>query len=143
MKSTLLSSIVFALCAFNVLGVPVDEEAPATKVERAADGGFLASCSNTNVNAQTDVLTTTCRNSAGGSVTSSINLNVCIGNANGKLVARYNGNFSGSCSGLTFLGTGSTATLISQCRNDGGTFASTSIDLNAVFTNKNGFLNCP
>ncbi|KAJ7320959.1 Cyanovirin-N [Mycena albidolilacea] len=143
MKTTLLSSAVFAMCTFSAFGAPVEEITPTTNVERAADGGFVATCTNTSVNISNVVLTTTCRNSVGGLVTSSISLNSCIANANGQLVARFNGGFSASCPGVTFIGTGTTATLIGQCHNNGGTLVTSSIDLNVVFTNNNGLLTCP
>ncbi|KAJ7272384.1 Cyanovirin-N [Mycena rebaudengoi] len=139
MKTTLLSSIVFSLCVLGSLGAPV----VTTNVERAANGGFVATCTNTSVNISNVVLTTTCRTSTGGQITSSIGLDSCIANANGQLVARQSGGFSASCPGIVFVGTSTSATLNGRCTNASGTVVSSSINLNDVFTNNNGILTCP
>jgi hypothetical protein len=48
-----------------------------------ADGGFLSTCSNLRLNGYT--LTANCHNSHGGTGDSSINLNPCINNNNGRM----------------------------------------------------------
>ncbi|KAJ7246491.1 Cyanovirin-N [Mycena rebaudengoi] len=132
MKLTFFSSIVVGLLAVGVRAAPINE--------RAANGGFTASCSNISVNTSNWVLTATCRTANGGSETSSIGLNSCVANANGILVARNGGGFSASC---RFIGV-SNAELSAVCGtgNGGGELGST-LDLNSVLTNRNGLLSCP
>ncbi|KAJ7576174.1 hypothetical protein C8J56DRAFT_1031998 [Mycena floridula] len=143
MKTTLLSSIVVALCAFGAHAAPVEE---LTNVERSADGGFLATCSDTGVNIRTLVLTSTCGDGHGGEVTSSIGLNSCVANQGGELVARVDGEFSATCSQFGFTGTnaaGVFAVLFAVCGDGHGGEIQTQLDLNTVFTNRNGLLTCP
>ncbi|KAJ7261611.1 hypothetical protein C8J57DRAFT_1336632 [Mycena rebaudengoi] len=112
MKLTFCSSIVVGLLAVGFRAAPINE--------RAANGGFTASCSNIS--------------------TSSIGLNSCVANANGILVARNCGGFSASC---RFIGVSNTElTAVCGTGNGGGELGST-LDLNSVLTNRNGLLSCP
>ncbi|KAJ5431535.1 hypothetical protein N7445_009267 [Penicillium cf. griseofulvum] len=56
-----------------------------------------------------------------------LNLNLCVGNDNGRLVQRANGEWDGSCSGLKseqFLGT----VIHASCKNRAGKYVATSLD---------------
>ncbi|KAJ7938419.1 Cyanovirin-N [Mycena leptocephala] len=88
-------------------------------------------------------MTATCGNGSGGLITDSIDLNQCIANANGQLVARAGGGFDASCSGLNFSTSNGGVTLIASCSNAGGVKVGASIDINQVVTNRSGFLTCP
>ncbi|KAJ7637209.1 Cyanovirin-N [Mycena rosella] len=122
MKAAFLSSIILALCALGTLGAPVEEPASTSLLE--PDGGFVSSCSGTSLNSNA-VLTSNCGDGSGGTITSSIALNGCIANANGALVARAAGGFTGSCTGSHLSGT----TLLSTCTTASGGKVSASIDL--------------
>ncbi|KAF8215252.1 Cyanovirin-N [Mycena galopus ATCC 62051] len=146
MKIIPLSSIVLAICAVVSFGAQFDAETGSTanSEPRAADDQFLTTCRNTMVDTQNVVLTSTCENLAGGMVTSFISLDSCLTNANGQLVAGVDGDFSLTCQNITFLGViHDTATLTAVCEAFHGPDVSTSIDLNTVVDNNNGFLTCP
>jgi hypothetical protein len=86
MKNTLLSSLVLALCALGSLGAPIEEVTESTTIAGPSpDGGFVSSCSGFRFSGA--VMTATCGNGNGGLITDSIDLNQCIANANGQLVA--------------------------------------------------------
>ncbi|KAJ7637210.1 Cyanovirin-N [Mycena rosella] len=135
MKTTLLSSIVLALCALGTLGAPVKEP---TSDSIQPDGGFASSCTGTSVTSS-GVLTSTCGNGSGGTTVTAIGLNGCIANASGALVPRTGGGFVASCSGLRL----SSTTLFANCGNGNGGTVPASIDLNQVLTNRFGVLTCP
>ncbi|KAJ7096890.1 Cyanovirin-N [Mycena epipterygia] len=131
--NTLLSSVVLALCTLvavsGALAAPVNEPVP--------DTNFSSTCSGISVNLGNLDLTATCQNSSGGTETTTIGLNSCVGNTNGELTA--GNSFSGSCEDISFSG----VELSALCRNPAGTLISTSLDLNAIFSNTNGVLTCP
>ncbi|KAJ6481538.1 Cyanovirin-N [Mycena vitilis] len=127
--NTLLSSVLLALFAVAAVAAPV---------ERASETNFSSTCSGISFNAGNDDLTATCQNSGGvGTTTTTIGLNSCVGNTNGELTA--GNSFSGSCSGISFSG----VTLSATCSTPNGGSISTSLDLNSVLSNNNGFLTCP
>ncbi|KLO10855.1 Cyanovirin-N [Schizopora paradoxa] len=137
MKNALFSSVVLALCVFSAQGSPVEER--STKIL------FDNSCHSISLNPSIAVLTATCLDTAGtASVTSSISLNSCIANTNGMLEAKAGGDFAASCSSLSFSQSSGEPELTARCPNTAGTATfTTSIDLNSVLSNSNGFLTCP
>ncbi|KAJ7587548.1 Cyanovirin-N [Mycena floridula] len=136
MKTSILSSVVLALCTLGALGAPVEETITRSILE--ASGGFTSSCSGTTLNSNA-VLTSKCGDGSGGTITTSIALNGCIANDNGALNARTGGGFTASCTGIHLSGT----TLFATCTAANGSTNDASIDLNQVLTNRNGFLTCP
>ncbi|KAF7335685.1 CNVH-domain-containing protein [Mycena venus] len=145
MKIILSSSNVLVLCAVVSFGAPFDAQTGSTaNSERAANDQFLATCRNTMFDVQTVTLTSTCENLAGRMVTSSISLDSCLSNDNGQLVAQIDGSFSLTCQDITFLGViDNTVTLTARCEAFYGPDITSSIDLNTVVDNNNGFLTCP
>ncbi|KAJ7206597.1 hypothetical protein GGX14DRAFT_568153 [Mycena pura] len=127
MKIILSSSLVLGFYAVVSFGGPFD--AQTGPEPRAANAQFLETCSNTMVDTQTAVLTSTCDNLTGGMVPSSIPLDSCLMNANGQLAA--GGDFSATCGDIKFLGViGNTAILAAVCdAHDPCNNATTSIDL--------------
>ncbi|KLO10867.1 hypothetical protein SCHPADRAFT_976767 [Schizopora paradoxa] len=150
MKTFFHSSVVLALCAMHAMGSPLEKRGPSERMEeREVDGGFVATCTNTTVNTSNVVLTTTCLNSVGDPITSSISLNSCFANVNGQVVFRVNGNFAKTCPNRAFDFTSTFAEMVTQCDNESGQLVSTTTDLtnhlwmqDAVFTNNNGILVC-
>ncbi|KLO08355.1 Cyanovirin-N [Schizopora paradoxa] len=134
LKMSLLFAFVLVVCTASTLGAPVEERATAIN--------FAESCPDISLGSS-DVLTAACFNNAGALVTSSISLDSCIANTNGKLVAKSGGAFDHSCTDVVFESSGSSAELTAQCNNDKKQAVTTTIDLNSVLTNNNGFLTCP
>ncbi|KAH6913657.1 hypothetical protein BKA70DRAFT_728204 [Coprinopsis sp. MPI-PUGE-AT-0042] len=100
----------------------------------AAAGGFAASCSNYFIEGN-NFLRASCRNNAGGTTNSAINLNACIGIDPNQLVCRPNGNYAAQgCAGC-LIRTGQ----FMLCSCPGGNKIA---DLNACIGNNNGLLVC-
>ncbi|KAJ6535650.1 Cyanovirin-N [Mycena capillaripes] len=117
---------------------PLQVELPQWWAPRTLKHNFSATCTGISFNSSNDNLTATCQKSGGiGTATTTIGLNSCVGNSNGELVA--GGAFSSSCSSISFSG----ITLSATCQTPSGTTIRTSLDLNAVLSNNNGFLTCP
>ncbi|KAF8180775.1 hypothetical protein K438DRAFT_1768315 [Mycena galopus ATCC 62051] len=123
---TLLSSILLVLWATTA--------APRL----AAAIKFSTGCGDagTNVNITTLTLTASCLNGVGGSTTSTIPLDSCIGNDNGQLTTGIN--FSQSCQNISSNGLVITA----DCATIAGTLDSTSISLDVAFADDDGVLSC-
>ncbi|KAH7320515.1 hypothetical protein B0J17DRAFT_723785 [Rhizoctonia solani] len=62
-----------------------------------AAGNFSASCSSYWIQSN-NFLYVTCGDGRGGTTTSSLNLNACIGNDGANLLCRANGSYAVSCS---------------------------------------------
>ncbi|KAJ7882268.1 Cyanovirin-N [Mycena leptocephala] len=130
--NTFLSSVLLALCA-----VAVVPGALAAPVKTRTGSNFSSACDNIVIDTHELTLTATCQKSGGiGSSTTTIDLNSCIGNTNGELVA--GNSFAASCSNLQASGVELTA----SCTNPAGTTINTAIDLNVVVGNDDGSLTC-
>ncbi|KAJ6535634.1 Cyanovirin-N [Mycena capillaripes] len=132
--NNLLSSVLLAIFAMaaapGALATPVDEHAAQTN--------FSATCTGISFNSSNNNLTATCQKSGGiGTATTTIGLNLCVANTNGELTA--GAAFSASCSSISFSG----VTLSATCKTPTGTTIRTSLDLNAVLSDRNGVLTCP
>ncbi|KAJ7096893.1 Cyanovirin-N [Mycena epipterygia] len=132
MNRRLLSSVVLAPCALAAI--------PGTFAARSnglvTDTNLIPSCENISINLATLELTGTCPTNSGAPMTSSINLNSCVGNTNGELTA--GNNFSSSCENIGFSG----ITLSSACLDDAGNRVSSSFNLGTILRDENGVLTC-
>ncbi|KAH6913659.1 hypothetical protein BKA70DRAFT_1558929 [Coprinopsis sp. MPI-PUGE-AT-0042] len=100
----------------------------------AAASGFARSCSNYYIE-NNNFLGASCRNAAGGTTNSAINLNACIGINPTELVCRPNGNYAANGCRACLIRTGQY--MLCQC--PGGNKVA---DLNACIGNNNGLLVC-
>ncbi|KAJ7268008.1 Cyanovirin-N [Mycena rebaudengoi] len=104
--SCIVGAVLLALLATTgtvAVAVPAADERttiiPAVVSPTPAASGFSQSCSQISLSGTT--LNANCRNTAGGSVGSSLNLNSCVTNNGGHLQCQAGGNFGASCSGCT------------------------------------------
>ncbi|KAJ0110279.1 hypothetical protein J7T55_000712 [Diaporthe amygdali] len=111
----------------------------ATVIESVAAGKLMDSCSTFVFQGTT--LTGICKNTAGTFVSSPINLNKCLGNQNGNLVASKNGNALDTCSACSVTNN-SDAFKCNNCRDSSGNSHASSIDLSLAVSNNNGVLTC-
>ncbi|KLO08359.1 Cyanovirin-N [Schizopora paradoxa] len=140
MKTTLTSTVVLALCVLGALGAPVEE--------RSTQINFAESCVDISFNSSNDVLTAVCKDRSGNPVSSSLSLDSCISNINGSTNLVDNcisstGDFSASCSGVSFESSGTSAELSASCGTIKGGSITSTVDLNNIVTNTNGILTCP
>ncbi|KIM58001.1 hypothetical protein SCLCIDRAFT_1218927 [Scleroderma citrinum Foug A] len=80
------------------------------------------------------VLYASCRKENGSYDNTNINLDKCVTNTNGVLYCATNGDYSPTCSGCYLSGTA----LVCNCKDDGQTERSTSVDLSTLNTTKRG-----
>ncbi|KAH6913627.1 Cyanovirin-N [Coprinopsis sp. MPI-PUGE-AT-0042] len=100
----------------------------------AAAGGFVFSCSSWRIE-NNNFLRASCTNLAGGTTTSVIDLNACIGIDPNQLVCRPNGNYAAQgCANCDIRMAG-----FMLCGCPGG---SKMADLNQCIGNNNGLLVC-
>ncbi|KAH6913635.1 hypothetical protein BKA70DRAFT_1558906 [Coprinopsis sp. MPI-PUGE-AT-0042] len=121
MKFTVLAFALFAPALTFITGVN-------------AASGFASSCSNYFIE-NNNFLRASCRNNAGGTTNSAINLNSCIGISGNNLVCRPNGNYAAQGCRACLIRTGQF--MICQC--PGGNKIA---DLNACIGATNGLLVC-
>ncbi|SPN96995.1 uncharacterized protein DNG_00515 [Cephalotrichum gorgonifer] len=131
----------------------------------ASAQAFFGTCdSNWYVSLTTDRawMYATCKSKSGTKITSRLDLNYCVGNNNGNLVANNSGRFRGSCTdctpdrdalvigdvdlppGITIPGLSEPSSILTcNCkRKDGSITLSSTLDLNKVVGNSNGYLSC-
>ncbi|KAM7187797.1 Cyanovirin-N [Rhypophila sp. PSN 637] len=140
---------LLAIAATSAVGTPVatgdaaalissEIETRDLKITKRSYAGSCKSCV-----LKDSVLECKCHNSAQAEVTAKLDLNQCLANANGVLVWRANGNFSGSCgqqSPYTKYLDGSR--YWTMCYNPAGDFLPTEVNLNDRIHNHNGVLRC-
>ncbi|KAK3392491.1 Cyanovirin-N [Sordaria brevicollis] len=101
------------------------------------DSGFFQSCNNLDIS-DDHYLYAHCRQNDGGQRLTVEDLNLCIANANGQLVAREGGNYAFSCSHCYISGS---AIMKCDCQSASGK-RTTSIDLNPFIGNSDGYMWC-
>ncbi|KAF8160280.1 hypothetical protein K438DRAFT_1776624 [Mycena galopus ATCC 62051] len=124
---TLLSSVLLVLWATAA--------APGALVSATS---ISTGCSNDtiNVNTMTLTLSATCLNSDGGTTSSTIPLDSCIGNDNGQLTIGIN--FSQSCQNISSNG----LVINADCAPIAGPLRNTSINVDVAFADDDGVLSC-
>ncbi|NER01780.1 MAG: cyanovirin [Okeania sp. SIO3C4] len=96
-------------------------------------GDFSGSCSDSYVSGA--ILSSTCKNNQGGTNPTEIDLNLYIGNVNGKLVWQKE-NFIATCSSTQLVGS---SVLVAQCEGPGGKVPA-QINLDERIGDNNGYL---
>lgn len=98
-------------------------------------GGFSKTCRNTKLAGS--LLTSECKDRKGKWVSSSVSLDACVANRNGKLTSNGN-NFSKSSKGCSLKKN----VLSCQSKNMKGKYLKTAMNLDTLVTNNNGILTC-
>ncbi|KAL6901394.1 Cyanovirin-N, partial [Trichoderma evansii] len=102
--------------------------------------GFAGTCDNISFTGNS-TLQADCLEINGQRTTSTVDLNKCITNRDGNLVADKEGGFAGSCRNCDFDGDSDTD-LSCECRDFRGDYWWRQIDLDTFVDNSNGNLTC-
>ncbi|KAJ6453652.1 Cyanovirin-N [Mycena vitilis] len=109
-----------------------------------AANGFTGTCATWSGSGTT--LQATCSTTSGTTITSTLDLNTCFTNTQGKLGYQVNGNFAASCSNITHNAGndrhGDTAYLSALCSAANGKKFDTAIATSTYIGNSNGQLVC-
>ncbi|RPA80524.1 Cyanovirin-N [Ascobolus immersus RN42] len=93
-----------------------------------------------NANPKHFYLVAECKTTTGAIKKTKLDLSKCIANDNGFMVARANGGFHGSCSGM-YIESG--RILTASCRNNDGVYLAVQrLSLEPFVSNQNGVLSC-
>ncbi|KAI0104201.1 Cyanovirin-N [Nemania sp. FL0031] len=127
--------------ALRALGITVNATAAGNASTNGTVNSFADSCKTYGVHQvkHDAFLGAYCRDGSGDSPYSSINLNHCIANDAGIMVARQDGNFAQSCNRMLIHG--ARPVLYAFC-NNGRYPQETVIDLGDFVDNDNGRLHC-
>ncbi|CRG83404.1 hypothetical protein PISL3812_00755 [Talaromyces islandicus] len=112
--------------------------AAATLLATASAGGFSKSCTSCRLGSSNTLYGCLCTNDAGKEIYNIVDLNKCMVNVNGQLIARANGDFGPSC---TADGQNDQYTPCWTCGNGSGTDQSCPT-LDDFLSNQNGALVC-
>ncbi|KAH6628160.1 Cyanovirin-N [Chaetomium tenue] len=107
-----------------------------TPITLVLGGGFIRSCNKLEIS-NTHYLYAHCRQNDGGERLTNEDLNLCIANDNGQLVAREGGGYGGSCSHCYITG----SSMKCDCQSASGK-KTTSIDLDPFIGNDDGYMWC-
>ncbi|RDW58128.1 hypothetical protein BP6252_13539 [Coleophoma cylindrospora] len=105
-------------------------------------GDYSKTCGQYSTDPNDNTVLANCGDGHGGYRDSRMDMNLCLGNSGGTLVAQNNGGYHDTCYACGPLFDGPTTTFSCICGDGKGGWPVTSIDLNSVLGNIDGYLWC-